>query len=177
MDNNAVWTARDVAKMIDHSLLNPVMTVKDITDGCKVAMAYDVATVCVKPSELALAAGELAGGGVLPTTVIGFPHGSNKTSVKVFEAREAIADGARELDMVLNIGRLLSLGHEKILLMYSPAVYETADVISTYVYRRGIEEAKFSFGAAVGLFNSAVNIVLLITANRISRAVNETSLW
>lgn len=79
--------------------------------------------------------------------------------------------------LILNIGRLLSLGHEKILLMYSPAVYETADVISTYVYRRGIEDSKFSFGAAVGLFNAVVNIALLITANRISRAVNETSLW
>jgi len=94
--------------MIDHSLLNPVMTLGDITDGCKVARDYGVATVCVKPSELALAVNELSGSGVLPTTVIGFPHGSNKTSVKVFEAREAIADGAKELDMVLNIGRLLS---------------------------------------------------------------------
>ena len=105
---NKFWTAKDIAKMIDHSLLNPIMTVKDITDGCEIARDYGVATVCVKPSELALAAAALEGSGVLPTTVIGFPHGSNKTSVKVFEAREAIADGAREIDMVINIGRLLS---------------------------------------------------------------------
>ena len=109
---NKFWTARDIAKMIDHSLLNPVMTIKDITDGCKLAVKYDVATVCVKPSELSIAASQLLGSDVLPTTVIGFPHGSNKTSVKVFEAREAIADGARELDMVLNIGRLLSGDYE-----------------------------------------------------------------
>ena len=104
--------AKDIAKMIDHSLLNPVMTLDDITGGCKIARQYGVATVCVKPSELAHAASQLGGSGVLPTTVIGFPHGSNKTSVKVFEAREAIADGARELDMVLNIGRLLSGDYE-----------------------------------------------------------------
>ncbi|MCL2058611.1 MAG: deoxyribose-phosphate aldolase [Oscillospiraceae bacterium] len=110
MDAN--YTAKDIAKMIDHSLLNPVMTVKDITEGCQLAREYDVATVCVKPSELSLAVTELSGSGVLPTTVIGFPHGSNKTSVKVFEAQEAIADGARELDMVLNIGRLLSGDYE-----------------------------------------------------------------
>ena len=105
---NTFWNAKDIAKMIDHSLLNPVMTKEDIIEGCKIAKKYEVATVCVKPSELSLAASELSGSGVLPTTVIGFPHGSNKTSVKVFEALEAIADGARELDMVLNIGRLLS---------------------------------------------------------------------
>lgn len=79
--------------------------------------------------------------------------------------------------LILNIGRLLTLGHEKILLMYSPAIYETADVISTYVYRRGIEDARFSFGTAVGLFNSLCNVALLLAANAISRRVNETSLW
>ena len=108
MKENAGWTVGDIAKMIDHSLLNPTMTSKDIVDGCKLAAEYETATVCVKPSELSLAVSALRGSGVLPTTVIGFPHGSNKTSVKVFEAREAIADGALEIDMVLNIGRLLS---------------------------------------------------------------------
>ena len=105
---NTITTARDIAKMIDHSLLNPVMTKEDIIEGCKIAKKYEVATVCVKPSELSLAVNELSGSGVLPTTVIGFPHGANKTSVKVYEALEAIADGAKEIDMVLNIGRLLS---------------------------------------------------------------------
>lgn len=79
--------------------------------------------------------------------------------------------------MILQIGRLLSIGYEKILLMYSPSIYETADVISTYVYRRGIVDGKFSFGAAVGLFNSVINIFLLISANQISKRVSETSLW
>lgn len=102
------WAVKDIAKMIDHSLLHPTMTIDIIKEGCRIAMEYDTATVCVKPSELALVTEELKGSGVLPTTVVGFPHGANKTSVKVFEAREAIADGAGELDMVLNIGRLLS---------------------------------------------------------------------
>lgn len=101
-------TAKDIAKMIDHSLLNPTMTKQNIIDGCKIAKEYDVASVCVKPSEVALAKIELAGTDVLVTTVVGFPHGSSKTEVKAFEALEAIKDGAVELDMVLNIGRLIS---------------------------------------------------------------------
>ncbi len=101
-------TAKDIAKMIDHSLLNPIMTKQDIIDGCKIAKEYDVASVCVKPSEVALSKIELAGTDVLVTTVVGFPHGSSKTEVKVFEAEEAMKDGAVELDMVVNIGRLLS---------------------------------------------------------------------
>ena len=112
MEINEFWTSADIAKMIDHSLLNPVMTTDDIAGGCEIAKEYGVATVCVKPSELLLAASKLSGSGVLPTTVIGFPHGSNKTSVKVFEAKEAMIDGALELDMVLNIGRLLSGDYE-----------------------------------------------------------------
>ncbi len=100
-------TAKQIAKMIDHSLLNPIMTAQDIKDGCAVAAKYDVATVCVKPCDVVLAKSCLEGTDVLTTTVIGFPHGSNLTSVKVFEAKEAIAQGCKELDMVLNIGRLL----------------------------------------------------------------------
>ena len=99
---------KDIAKMIDHSLLNPKFTDEDIKTGCELAREYDTASVCVRPTDLPLAVKILKGSDVLPTTVIGFPHGSNKTNVKVFEAKEAISEGARELDMVLNIGKLLS---------------------------------------------------------------------
>ncbi len=101
-------TMKDIAKMIDHSLLNPAFTTAQIIEGCKIAREYDTATVCVRPCDVVLAKKELEGSDVLTTTVIGFPHGSNKTSIKVAEAIEAINDGCVELDMVLNIGRLLS---------------------------------------------------------------------
>jgi deoxyribose-phosphate aldolase len=101
-------TVHDIAKMIDHSLLNPAFTDNDIREGCALAKKYNAATVCVRPADLKLAADLLKGSDVLPTTVIGFPHGSNRTDVKVFEAEKAIKDGALELDMVLNIGKLLS---------------------------------------------------------------------
>lgn len=99
---------RDIAKMIDHSLLRPDMTIAEIREGCRIAKTYDVATVCVKPSEMDICIEELKGTDVLVTTVIGFPHGGSTTAVKVFEATEAIQAGAAELDMVLNIGRLVS---------------------------------------------------------------------
>ncbi|WP_127588692.1 ABC transporter permease [Paenibacillus koleovorans] len=79
--------------------------------------------------------------------------------------------------LILNMGSLLSVGAEKIILLYSPAIYETSDVISTYVYRRGLLGADYSFGAAVGLFNSIANFLLLIIVNSISKKVNQTSLW
>lgn len=94
--------------MLDHSLLKPELTVDQMIAGCRLARRYGVAAACVKPSEVARAREELEGSGVLPTTVVGFPHGANRTEVKVLEAELAIRDGARELDMVLNIGRLLS---------------------------------------------------------------------
>lgn len=101
-------TVKDIAKMIDHSLLRPELTVDQVKEGCRLAREYDVATVCVKPSDVDLAKRELEGSDVMTTTVIGFPHGAHKTEVKVFEAEAAIKDGAVELDMVLNYGRLLS---------------------------------------------------------------------
>ncbi len=79
--------------------------------------------------------------------------------------------------LILNIGSLLSVGFEKIILMYQPMTYEVADVISTYVYRRGVLGGEYSFASAVGLFNSIVNFVLLITFNRISKRLTEISLW
>ncbi len=79
--------------------------------------------------------------------------------------------------LILRLGSMMTVGYEKIILMYNPLTYETADVISTYVYRRGILQADFSFSAAVGLFNSVINFGLLIVANRVSRRLTEHSLW
>lgn len=79
--------------------------------------------------------------------------------------------------LILRIGNLMSLGWEQIVLLYSPLVYETSDVISTYVYRRGLLQFEYSYGTAVGLFNSVINIALLLAANALSRSVTETSLW
>ena len=81
------------------------------------------------------------------------------------------------IQFILKIGGLMSVGSEKILLLYSPLTYETADVISTFVYRKGLIDYNFSYSTAVGLFNSIINIILLITANQLSRKVSETSLW
>jgi len=79
--------------------------------------------------------------------------------------------------LILRMGSLLSVGYEKIILMYNPATYQVADVISTYVYRRGIIGAEYSFAAAVGLFNSAVNFIFLFIVNRISKKIADISLW
>ncbi|HHV95895.1 MAG TPA: sugar ABC transporter permease [Clostridiaceae bacterium] len=79
--------------------------------------------------------------------------------------------------LIMRIGSLMSVGYEKIILLYNSSIYETADVISTFVYRKGLLEANYSYSSAVGLFNSVINFLLLIIANWISRKVNETSLW
>lgn len=80
--------------------------------------------------------------------------------------------------LILRIGQVMSIGFEKIILLYNPNTYETADVISTFVYRKGLGESfEFSYTAAVGLFNSAINFVLLVSANRFSKKVSDTSLW
>ncbi len=79
--------------------------------------------------------------------------------------------------LIMQMGRVMSVGYEKIILMYSPTVYGKADVISTYVYRRGIQKGEFSFGAAVGLFNNVINLILLITVNTAARKVSDISLW
>jgi putative aldouronate transport system permease protein len=79
--------------------------------------------------------------------------------------------------LILRMGRMLNIGFEKIILLYNPVTYQTADVISSFVYRKGIREFNFSFSTAVGLFNSTINLLLLVAANTISRRINETSLW
>lgn len=78
---------------------------------------------------------------------------------------------------ILEIGRLMNVGSEKIILLYNPSTYDTADVISSYVYRVGLQEFNYSFSSAVGLFNSAINFTLVIGSNWLSRRMNKTSLW
>ena len=101
-------SARDISKMIDHSLLKPEMTKQEVIDGCLLAKRYDCATVCVKPCDVELAGEVLKDSDVLVTTVIGFPHGHHLTEVKLLEAEIAIEQGCEELDLVMNIGRLKS---------------------------------------------------------------------
>ena len=94
--------------MIDHSLLHPTMTDEELKAGCELAAKYRVASVCIKPYAVKMAAELLRGSGVAVGAVIGFPHGSSTTEVKRFETATACRDGAREIDMVMNIGKALS---------------------------------------------------------------------
>jgi len=98
----------DVAKAIDHSLLKPELDDAFVEAGCRLATDYDVASVCVRPRDVARAHELLAKSTVAVGTVIGFPHGSSRTETKVFESRLALRDGARELDMVIDVGALIS---------------------------------------------------------------------
>jgi deoxyribose-phosphate aldolase len=101
-------SVEQVASMIDHSLLRPELTTAEVRQGCDVAAGRRTASVCVRPADVELAAGLLAGTGVLVGTVVGFPHGSTTTAVKVAETRALVAAGADEIDMVLAVGRLRS---------------------------------------------------------------------
>jgi len=100
-------TVKELAKMIDHSILQPSHTDEDLLKQCDVALKYDVASVCVKPYAVKLAVGKLNGSSVKVGCVIGFPHGNSSVAVKVFEAEQACRDGATEIDMVINIGKTL----------------------------------------------------------------------
>src|SRR5271166_4538260 len=102
------FTYADLAKMIDHSLLQQTLTDAELEQGCLLARQYDVASVCIKPYAVRQAAALLAGSTVAVGTTIGFPHGGHVTAIKVAEAEQAMTDGARELDMVANIGKVLS---------------------------------------------------------------------
>ncbi len=102
------FTYRDIAKMIDHSLLQQTLIDAELDAGCRLARAYDVASVCIKPYYVQRAAEHLAGSQVAVGTTIGFPHGGHVTSIKVAESVQAMKDGAVELDMVVNIGKVLS---------------------------------------------------------------------
>lgn len=102
------YTYSELARMIDHSLLHPTMTDKDLEEGCKLAAQYQVASVCIKPYAVKQAVEWLRGSGVLVGCVIGFPHGNSATESKRYETELACREGASEIDMVINIGKALS---------------------------------------------------------------------
>lgn len=117
-----------IAKMIDHSLLHPTLTDDELRQGCELAKRYRVASVCIKPYAVKFAAEILKGSGVAVGTVIGFPHGNSRTKIKVQEAELACADGATELDMVVNIGKVLSRDWEYV----EKEIKAVADVAHNY---------------------------------------------
>jgi len=102
------YTLAQVAKTIDHALLRPDMTRDEVRAGCEVALKYDVASVCCKPADVAYCADLLRGSDVHVGTVVSFPHGNSATSTKVFETKQVVADGATEIDVVINIGWMKS---------------------------------------------------------------------
>ena len=105
-------TKQQVAATIDHAALKAEMTDDDIRANVAIGIKCGTASVCVRPTDVAMVASMLEGTPVLPSVVVGFPHGANRPEVKALEARLAIADGARELDMVMNVGKFLSGDHE-----------------------------------------------------------------
>jgi len=102
------YTYEDIAKMIDHSLLNPTLTTEDLEAGCKLAVEYNVGSVCIMPYYLKRCAELLKGSTVKASTTIGFPHGGHTTAIKLAETEQALKDGGEELDMVVNISKVLS---------------------------------------------------------------------
>ncbi len=102
------YTYKAIAKMIDHSLLNPTLTDKELEQGCRLGLEYECGSVCIMPYYLDRCAEILRGSPVKASTTIGFPHGGHTTTIKAAEARRALDDGAEELDMVVNISKVLS---------------------------------------------------------------------
>jgi deoxyribose-phosphate aldolase len=102
------YTYSDISKMIDHSLLNPVLTQEELEEGCELAIRYDVASVCIMPYHLERCSQILQGSTVKASTTVGFPHGGNTTETKLAEAKQALEVGGEELDMVINISKALS---------------------------------------------------------------------
>ncbi len=107
-DNRMKLTPKDIAKMLDHSTLQPYLTQEDIRSGCEVAIKYNTASVCARPADMPLVKKILTGSDVRVCTVIGFPHGNHKSAIKLAEAEAALNDGCEELDMVINVGRLIA---------------------------------------------------------------------
>ena len=102
------YTYREIAKMIDHSLLQPALTLAELEAGCALARELDVASVCILPYAVPLCAEVLRGSDVKASTTVGFPHGGHTMAVKLAEAERALADGAEELDMVVNLSKVRS---------------------------------------------------------------------
>jgi deoxyribose-phosphate aldolase len=128
----ADWSVAHIAKMIDHSLLRPNLTPAELANGLALARDYQIGSVCVRPCDVAAARRSLQGTIVLCVAVVGFPHGSQHTDTKVYEARQCMGDGATELDMVLAIGHLLG-GDEAYVEQDIRAVVEAAHARSVLV--------------------------------------------
>lgn len=107
-DHRMKLTPKDIAKMLDHSTLQPFLTQADVRTGCEIALKYGAASVCARPADMPLVKEMLSGSDVRVCTVIGFPHGNHKPEIKIAEAEAALADGCEELDMVINVGRLIA---------------------------------------------------------------------
>ena len=127
-------TYNQLAGTIDHSLLKPMLTLDEVVEGCRLAAEYQVVSVCVRPADVALAAAELDGTGVAVGTVVSFPHGHSTTRVKVAESEQALEDGAIELDMVLNIGWLLSGRHDEVQADIAAVVGVSGDALVKVIF-------------------------------------------
>ncbi len=121
-------TPHDIAKMLDHSTLQPNLTEADIRRGCELALKYDCASVCARPGDVPILAEMLAGSDVKVCTVIGFPHGNHHTAIKVAEAKLALEQGCTELDMVINIGKMISGDHDYV----RDEIKQLADLAHSY---------------------------------------------
>lgn len=143
------YTLEQVAKTIDHSILKPDFTYADVEAGAELALKYNTASYCIRPMDVAVAAKKLAGSTVNVCTVIGFPHGSTTSATKVFETQDAIANGATEIDMVINVSALLSGDYD----------FVEQDI-------RGVVEAAHAKGASVKvIFETAfLNDELIVKA-------------
>lgn len=179
-----MWTKEQIARTIDHAVLKPFMTDKDIIEACELGKRYGVASVCVRPTDVPLAQSMLKGSEVKVSAVIGFPHGSNKSEVKALEAELAIKDGAEELDMVMNIGKFLSgdyefvrkdiaavaaeaKGHHAIVKVILETCYLSLDQVAKaceIARRAGADYVKTSTGFGTAGANPQVIDVMLRTA-------------
>ena len=126
-----MYKYEEIAKMIDHSLLKPNLTDEEIVQGCRIAHEYNVATVCVRPGDVKMVKEVLKESEVMVTTVIGFPHGTTTTNTKLEETKEAIQNGAVELDLVLHIGKLKSGNYEY--------VKEEIEKITRYAHSKNVK--------------------------------------
>ncbi|MEM8943936.1 MAG: deoxyribose-phosphate aldolase [Planctomycetota bacterium] len=131
---------QSVVSMIDHAVLHPTQTDADLRAACQMCAELGVASVCVKPSMVALAAELLAGSQTVPSTVIGFPHGGTSTETKVLETKVACAAGAREVDMVVNIGKVLAQDWDFVLQDISAVVAAAreGDAITKVIFETGL---------------------------------------
>lgn len=107
-DHHMKLTLNDIAKMLDHSTLQPFLTQEDVRKGCEIALQYRTASLCARPADMPLVKEMLSGSDVRVCAVIGFPHGNHKSEIKLAEAEAALNDGCEELDMVINVGRLIA---------------------------------------------------------------------